>query len=336
MGQSSLGLRPGLTFDDTVGLLIEIAASHIWPATHTMYALRVADRHKTNGLASVILLSLASATAYGFAAVLQHHATTKEAPTHSIRMGLVMSLARRPIWLLGNVLDGLGYVLQFEALRRGSLALVEPILVLSLVVALPVGARLEHRRNTWAGLISAGAIATGLGLFLGVARPGVGHPRASVGGWVVLSIIVGVFCGTTALAGARSRSRRGAAVLLAAGSGAAFGYTAALTERTGHLLDAGLVHCLTCWQPYALLIAGGAALLLTQSAYHAGALRLSLPILTVMQPLVAIAISLAFLGEHVDTQGASSGFELLGLAAVTLGVFGVGHSPVIAQMEETF
>jgi drug/metabolite transporter (DMT)-like permease len=314
--------------------LMGAGALHTWQAHRNLNALGYTHHQKGGGLAWIILLSIASATAYGVAAVLQHHATSKEAPSQSIGMGLVMSLTRRPIWVVGNALDGLGYLFQFEALRRGSLSLVEPLLVLSLVVALPVGARLEHRRSTWTGLTSAVTIILGLGLFLGVARPGIGRPSASTTGWIILSILVAAFCGATALVGAKTGSRRRAAVLLAAGSGAAFGYTAAVTERTGHLLNAGVLHSLTNWEPYALVVAGASALFLTQSAFHAGALRLSLPTLTVAQPLVAIAIGLMFFGEHIDTQGAAPGFEFVGLAMVIAGVFAVGQAPVIAEMQD--
>jgi drug/metabolite transporter (DMT)-like permease len=290
--------------------------------------------HVRGGVVVIVLLSLASAVAYGVAAVLQHHATTKEAPEQSIRLGLVARLARQPLWLLGNALDGVGFLFQFLALRRGSLPLVEPLLVLSLVVALPVAARLEHRRISAAALGAAGAVAVGLALFLAVGQPGIGHPRASLEAWIALSGIVAVFCGATVWAGNRTTSRQRAAVFLAAGSGVAFGYVAALTERTGHLLDRGALHTLTSWEPYALLVAGAVALLLTQGAFHAGALRLSLPTLTVAQPLVAIAISLSFFGEHLDTRGAAPVFELIGLAMVTAGVFAIAQTPLIAGLEE--
>jgi hypothetical protein len=205
---------------------------------------------------------------------------------------------------------------------------------LSLVVALPVAARLEHRRISASALGAAGVVAVGLALFLGVGRPGIGHPRASLGAWIALSVIIAAFCGATILLHNRTTSRRGSAVLLAAGSGVAFGYVAALTERTGHLLDKGALHTLTSWEPYALLVAASVALLLTQGAYHAGELRLSLPTLTVAQPLVAIAISLAFFGEHLDTSGAAPVLELIGLALVTGGVFAIAQTPLIAALEE--
>ena len=104
-------------------------------------SLGMAHFHAWRGFASIILLSLASAASYGLAAVLQHHAAIREAPELSLRAGLLVRLARRPLWLVGNVLDGVGYLFQFLALRRGSLALVEPLLVLSLVFALPVAGR---------------------------------------------------------------------------------------------------------------------------------------------------------------------------------------------------
>ena len=122
-------------------------------------------------------------------------------------------------------------------------------------------------------------------------------------------------------------------MLLAAGSGIAFGYVAAVTERTGHILDRGVAHTLATWTPYALLVAGVAALLLTQSAFHAGALRLSLPTLTVAQPLVAVAIGLGFFGEHVDSRGVAPLLEGLGLVLVTVGVFLLARSPLIAAEE---
>ncbi len=295
--------------------------------------LEVLGHHAGRHLASIVLLSLASAASYGLAAVLQHRAAIRTAPELSMRPGLLVHLAQRPMWLIGNALDGVGYLFQFLALRRGSLSLVEPILVLSLVFALPVAARLDHRRVLPSELVSTGVVSVGLALFLGVARPGLGHPDASGEMWTVLTIVIVLACGTAVL-GARRGSRSRAAVLLGAGSGVAFGYVAALTERTGHLLDAGVVHTLATWVPYAMVIGAVGALLLTQSAFHAGALRLSLPTLTVAQPLVAVAIGLGFFGEHVDTRGLAPILEVFGLALVTVGVFALARTPVIGMDPE--
>jgi drug/metabolite transporter (DMT)-like permease len=283
--------------------------------------------HIGRGLVSIVLLSVASAAAYGLAAVLQHRAAIREPAGLSMRAGLLIRLVRRPRWLVGNAFDGVGYLFQFLALRRGSLILVEPFLVLSLVLALPVAAWLDHQRLSGTEWTSTGAIAAGVAVFLGAAHPGLGHPRASGLAWTFLTVIIAVGCGSTALA-ARGASRRRAAVLLAAGSGMAFGYVAALTERTGHLLDDGALHTLATWVPYALVIGAVAALLLTQSAFHAGELRLSLPMLTAAQPLVAGAIGLGLFGEHIDSHGSAPALEILGLALIGAGVFTLARSSV--------
>lgn len=277
---------------------------------------------------SIVVLALASAVSYGLAAVLQHYAAIREPAELSMRMGLLARLARRPMWLVGSSLDVVGYLFQFLALRRGSLALVEPILVLSLVFALPVAAWLDHRRVSRLELVSSVVVMAGLTLFLSVARPGVGHPHASGVAWAALTAATAALCGLTVL-GARGHSKQRAAVLLAAGSGIAFGYVAAVTEKTGHILDHGVLHTLATWTPYALLGGGVVAMLLTQSAFHAGALRLSLPTLTIAQPLVAVSIGLGFFGERIDTSGVAAALEVLGLILVTVGVFALASWPTV-------
>lgn len=289
--------------------------------------------HLSGVLVSIVLLSLASAASYGLGAVLQHRTAAKEPANLSMQAGLLVRLARRPMWLIGSVLDGLGYLFQFLALRRGSLALVEPILVLSLVFALPVAAWLDRRPVRRFEVVPALAAVAGVGLFLGAAQPGVGRPDASPLAWLLLSVIVAAFCGAVTL-GASRGSRPRAALLLAAGSGTAFGYVAAVTERTGHLLDKGALHALSNFAPYALVVAAAVALLLTQSSFHAGLLRLSLPTLTIAQPLAAVAIGLLVFGEHIDTRPVAIAGELFGVTLVTLGVFALARSPASVRPEE--
>jgi drug/metabolite transporter (DMT)-like permease len=301
--------------------------------TRVQQAIGVLHHHIGRGLVSIVALSLASAAAYGLAAVLQHQAAVREPPELSVRAGLLVRLVRRPLWLLGNVLDGVGYLFQFLALRRGSLTLVEPLLVLSLVFALPAAAWLDHRRVHAPDVASTALTVAGLALFLGVARPGLGNPHASAPAWTALTVAIVVAAAALVLL-ARGGTRRRAAVLLGAGSGLAFGYVAALTERTGHLLDAGVLHALDSWVPYAMILGGAGALLLTQSAFHAGALRWSLPTLTVVQPLVAVLIGLGLFGEHIRSSGPAPLLEVLGLAAVTVGVFALSGSEAIATAHD--
>jgi drug/metabolite transporter (DMT)-like permease len=299
-----------------------------------IFEVEVFHHRVGRGIASIVALSLASAASYGFAAVLQHRAAVREPAGLSMQTGLLVRLARRPGWLIGSALDAVGYLFQFLALRRGSLSLVEPILVLSLVFALFMAAWLDHRRITPAEVMPALITVVGVGVFLAAARPGVGRPDASGAAWVVLSVVVAVFCGVVTL-GASRASRQRAALLLAAGSGTAFGYVAAVTERTGHLLDGGVLHALSSFAPYALVVAAVAALLLTQSSFHAGVLRLSLPTLTIAQPLAAVVIGLVVFGEHIHTDDIALVLESAGAVLVTIGVFALARSPARADRATT-
>jgi drug/metabolite transporter (DMT)-like permease len=292
-------------------------------------ALSIIHHHITRGLVTIVLLAVVSAASYGMAAVLQHRAAIREPAQPLMSGGLLKGLVRRPMWLVGNALDGVGYLFQFLALRRGSLVLVEPLLILSLVFALPVAALLDHRRIAASEWVPTGFIAVGLGVFLRVGRPGLGFPRASDLAWLALSAAIAVICLVLIMAGRKGPNRR-RAVLLAAASGVAFGYVAALTERTGHVLDGGIVHTLETWEPYALAVGGTVALLLTQSSYNAGSLRLSLPTMTVSQPFIAVGIGLAMFGERIHTRGLAPLWEILGILLVVGGVFAISRSSMIA------
>jgi drug/metabolite transporter (DMT)-like permease len=281
---------------------------------------------------SVVALSLLSAAAFGLGAVLQQHAAVRQPRELSMRFGLLVRLASRRIWLAGLGLDWLGFLFQFLALTRGSLSLVEPILVLSLVFAFPVSAWLEHRRVTPAELGAAGMLAGGLALFLRVGRPGAGHPDASGAAWTALSAAVLLAVGVIVLS-TRRRLQRRAAVLLGAGSGIAFAYVAAIARHTAHLLDRGVLFILGTWAPYALIVGAVAALLLTQSAFHAGELRLSLPVLAISEPLVAIAIGAGFFGENIHTSGLAPVWEVAALGLMTAGVFALATPSTLVVSE---
>ncbi|MDA8072651.1 MAG: DMT family transporter [Actinomycetota bacterium] len=280
---------------------------------------------------AAIALALAAAAAYGVAAALQHHAAAAQRAGTRLLSGLV----RRPLWLLGNALDGVGFVFQFLALRRGSLLLVEPLLVLSLVFALPIASWLDHQRVSAPTVVSALVVSGGLALFLVAAQPGDVRPDASRAGWALLTLAVAALCAALAGAAAVVRSPSRAAVLLAGGSGTAFGYVAAVAAHTGHVLDRGALHTLATPAPYALAAGGAAALVLTQRAFAAGALHWSLPTLTVAQPLAAIGISLGLFDQHMASTSAALAGEVLGLLASTAGIFVLGRAPAIAGGDDT-
>ena len=267
----------------------------------------------------VVLAALGAAICFAVAAVLQQAAASAQAPDLSLRPQLLVNLARQPRWLLGNLASVGGYVLQFLALERGSLALVEPLLVASLVIALPLGAALEHRRLRHSEWAPALMIVVALAWFLLAAQPGPGAPRAAAVDWIVLAIVTATVVGLCVRYASVAGRRR--ALLPAIASGLLLGLTGALTEVTGHTLATrGLGHVLTSGAPYALIVVSVGGFLLNQSAFQAGALRWSLPVMTILEPLVAIMIGEFMFGEHIATSFAARLGEIIGLVLMTVGI----------------
>jgi len=277
--------------------------------------------------ATVVALSMLAAVCYAIATVLQQRSAVRQPGHLSMRAGLLLRLVRQPLWLLGNVADALGFVFQFLALRRGSLALVETLMVSGLVFALLFGAGLNHRSLRPEEWTSAAVVVAGLGLFLAVSRPGPGHPRASAEAWVALAAMTAVVAAAAAVLARGSARRR--AVALAAGGGFVYGFASAVTERTGHALNRGVLHVLATWAPYTLIVAALIGMLLVQSAFNAGELRFSLPTLTVVQPLVAIAIGQIMFNEKIASSGLARVGETAGLLLMIAGVFALTQASTL-------
>ena len=117
-----------------------------------------------------VLAALAAALSYALASVLQQWEAEKQPADKALRLSLAGRLAKRPRWVAGLGFDVGGYALQWWALTIGSLVLVQPLLVVGLLFALPMKARLSAYRFhgwDWAGALLTTA---GLAVFLVVSR----------------------------------------------------------------------------------------------------------------------------------------------------------------------
>lgn len=269
--------------------------------------------------ALAVVYSLLGAGCYATSSVLQQRAASEQPPETSMRPSLLLRLLRSPRWMLGNVADVGGFLFQFLALRQGALALVSPLFVIGLAFSIGGSALVDRRwptRHEWA---ASAATVVGLGLFIFVAQPGPGHPRASGLAWSGLFLATAVLSAVAVLLARGTQRRR--ALFLSVATGILYGVTAAITEHAGHLLDRGFLHILTTWTPYVLVVVSVVGLLANQSAYQAGDLRLSLPMLTVLEPIVAIVIGQLLFGEHIASTGGARLGEVVSLAVMVVGVF---------------
>ncbi|WP_137147830.1 DMT family transporter [Mycolicibacterium sp. CR10] len=246
------------------------------------------------------LLALAAAFFIAVGDVIHQrsaHEVTDEPVGH---LALFLSLLRDRQWWLGSGVAAAGFALQAAALGLGSVLLVQAVLVTSLLFALPISARLSHRRVTrwewmWAALLAAAVI-----VIVTVGNPTEGHSRASPQTWLMVAAVLGPVL-ALCLVGARVWSGPVGAVLLAVVSGALWGLFAVLTKAVVDRLDvsswAGLGELLVTPELYAWALVAVAGTAMQQASFRAGALTASLPTMTVTEPMVAGVLGVVVLGE---------------------------------------
>jgi drug/metabolite transporter (DMT)-like permease len=277
--------------------------------------------------AIVIVESLIGAAFYALSSVLEQQAASDEPADRSLRVDLLVALAQRRRWLLGMAAGIAGYAMQFIALRKGSLALVQPLFVTGLVMALLGSALAQHRTLSRREWLANAQILGGIALFIAAAQPGPGHPRASTAGWVILA--ASSMAVVVALIAVSNGSPQRRSLALGAATGIVLGATSAITERTSHRLGISLGHALSDWSPYVLVVVSIVGLVLNQSAFQAGDLKWSLPAITVLEPLVAILIGRTLFHEHIATGALHVAGETLGLVSMVIGVLILAASPAL-------
>ena len=281
----------------------------------------------------VVLLALSSALFYAAAAVLQQRGAQRMATSASLSPRLLLELLKLPAWRAGIAANVAAYALQFLALRRGSLVLVQPLLVSGLLLALLLGELLAPGTLGRRELLAALAIAVGLSLFLVAASPNRGAATAPAAAWARLAAAVGLAVVALVWAALRFHDRWRAS-LLAVAAGVLFAVAAALTKATGDVVGGGLHDLLTRWPPYALVAVGLTAVVLVQGAYQAGPLTSSLPFLSVVEPAVGVAIGVLLFHEHVAAEGWALASEAVGLVLVTRGIWVVARSTLVAGADK--
>jgi len=278
-----------------------------------------------------VLAALGAACSFGVGVALQHRQAQLEAGSAPLR--LLGRLARRRRWVAGITLAVAAYGLQALALAYGPLALVAPIVATDLLFALPVAAGWERRRMSrrdWAGCALVGG---SVAVFLACSPPvTTGHDSASAGSWLLAFTIIGVLAAAAVVLAARRRRRDTTrAVLLAVAAGVVFGMTAAVTLSMTRLLRSeGVLAMLGHWQPWVLLVLGLTGLLLSVSAYQAGALRASLPVMDTLEPVSGVLIGAAVFGERLATAPAVLIVQLAAATAAVAGIVMLARSPLAA------
>ncbi|MFF8673442.1 hypothetical protein [Streptomyces sp. NPDC015242] len=263
-----------------------------------------------NAVLVAVALSLVSAVAYAAAAVAQERLAARSPGAGALR------LLARGAWWWSVGLNAAAALLHVVALRYGPLTLVQPLGALTLVAAVPLGARMAGRRVTAVEWKGTGLTLLGLGAILVTASGPAPGDVLSVPEALVVAGATAALIGVLSRPGTRPGLRHATASGVASGVASALTQTVtvAATDRSGPVLSLQVAGV-------ALLVAAFAAggLLLSQTAYRGG-LGGPLAMVTLANPLAAAVIGLSLLGERL--QGGPAGV-LLALAGAGLASWGV-------------
>ncbi|MFE9579872.1 DMT family transporter [Nocardia sp. NPDC006044] len=270
-----------------------------------------------------ISLALFAALLFAVSAALQQGAA-RAAATEAAqgRFLVIVGIARRLItdrrWLAGQGANVAGFVVHAVALRLGAIAVVQALLVVQLLFALPFAAARRKRallRRDWAGTVF---VCGGLILLVGQSAPG----HAEVRPQMLPGVGAGVFAAiVTLIAVSRlTRSPQLRSALVAVAAGCCFSTTAVLVV----IATSALPH--PSWALLGIPISTVLGGLLTQEAYARGSLPTALTAMTITDPVLSYTAGLTLFAVTIHPHPA-----LLALAAASVitGIALLANSPTL-------
>jgi drug/metabolite transporter (DMT)-like permease len=282
----------------------------------------------------VVVFAVSAALVNAVTGFLQRLGVEGAPRTPGSSSGVVAHAIRRPIWLLGFVCMGGGFVFQALALHAGALSVVQPVIateLLFVVVILWAWYAVKVRARDW---LFAGCTVLGLAVFLAVLAPTNSGRLPSDRTWAVaigVTVVVGIILASLA--------RRGPpwwrALILGAAASVGFAMTAALTKVFSDAIAIGVGHALATWQTYALCVVGLSSFVVMQHAFHAGPLTASQSTLILVNPFVSVGLGAWLYGESFPRGTVVLVVGLLAVVAFAAGGIGLCTSPLIAGVHGT-
>lgn len=251
-----------------------------------------------------VVFALLSALTVAWGTILRHQVAEQTSGDRDNAHGTpVLAAVARPKWWAGVFCAMSAYGLQIIALGFGTLLVVQPILVLSLMFTLPLAARFDGRRVSRAEMAWAALLTVAVGVVVVWGRPLPGNDFPTLSTWMVtLGVGVIILVGLMWLA---SRLRlRTRALILGAVTGAIMGYLAVLSKSVVNIFNQeGVPALLTSWETYGLVACAIIGTLVQQASFNAGALKNSLPAMTITEPILAFVLGYLVLGERFQVEG---------------------------------
>ena len=272
-------------------------------------------------------LALIAAFCFALAATLQQRGSLN-LPTISLAdPKSLVRLASNVTWLVGTLVLFTGYLFQAGALDRGRLVVIQPLLVTTIVFALPLGYFLTKQHVGKREVIGAIVILFGLVLFVYFGDPAGGNENAPNSEWLLAFAVLGAISAALFVFG-RGGDLSMKAAVYGTVSGIMFGLSSALTKPTLDYLHDSVGTMLSHWECYALAIAGIGGFVLQQVSLGTGRLAPSVATVSVANPVVGILIGVLLLDERLSRPTWHVFLAVFGLALALVGavVISLAHA----------
>ena len=269
------------------------------------------------------LLALVAACLFALAATLQQKGALGMGEVSLGEPSSFVRLAKQTWWLLGTLALLVGYVFQAVALDHGKLAVIQPLLVTTIVFALPLGYFLTQQQVTRQEVGAAVLVVLGLAFFIVVGDAASGNDNAPGWQWAIVIVVLGIASAVLVVAGGRGSLARKAG-MFGACAGLLYGLSASLWKPAAESLNAdGLAGLFSSWELWAFAAAGILAFLVQQVSLATGRLAPSVAMTSVLNPLVGILVGTLLLDERLADPTwhkvvAYAGLGLALTAAVTI------------------
>ena len=261
-----------------------------------------------------ILAAFACAVCNGTAAVLQKISADKEKKVDSLNVRLLARLFRDRPYIIGIVLDLLGWLFTLYAVQYLPLFLVEAVIAANIVITALIERVFRHQIIRSKSYQAIAIIVVGLVLLAIASSPEKSEPISNMLRWFIMLTPVPIAAVGYVLA--RSKNYR-ASIDLAIVGGLAFGGTSVvgrifrLSNPVWHTIYSPLV--------FALIVSGILGILLFSIALQRAQATAVNATMTASQTVIPAIIGAAFLGDH-----ARVGLGYLVVIGICLALGGIG------------
>ncbi|HLP22454.1 MAG TPA: DMT family transporter [Microbacteriaceae bacterium] len=260
---------------------------------------------------------------------------TQSAKGKGLSIKQIGLLLARPSWVLGSALLGIAIVLQLASLYFSPIIVVQPLGAIALVLTAIIHTRVSGKPLNRGSVIAVAMCVGGVFLFVGVAAFNTTNQPIDTPQLITILALLFGLLGALGLVFGFFRHRI-SIMFYVLGAGVLYGFVATLAKVVLARVQQGNFEWLTAICVVALIAATALGAYFVQNAYSSGPPDMVIAGLTVIDPMVAVTIGVAVLGEAAFAPLWAVGVFIFSGALAVSGVFLLSrHHPELSESAES-